>query len=85
MSYPVLRSEFSSRTNRAKKISSRYVVLYRAGMTNHCPGCGGTHWSVGRATAECVTCGTALPLHSHDEQPAQPLFHVRSSKTAFIG
>jgi hypothetical protein len=30
--------------------------------TNHCPGCGKSHWMIGRLTAECAFCGTALPL-----------------------
>jgi hypothetical protein len=39
-----------------------YQVLYHRDGTNHCPGCGKVQWSVGRITAECVLCGTALPL-----------------------
>jgi hypothetical protein len=37
-------------------------VAYREGEANHCPGCGRTHWYIGRAMAECAFCGTALPL-----------------------
>lgn len=36
---------------------------YRPHETNACPGCGQSHWMVGRMTAECAFCGTALPLH----------------------
>ena len=39
-----------------------YHVVYRENEVNHCPGCGRTHWYVGRLTAECGFCGTALPL-----------------------
>ncbi len=39
-----------------------YQVLFRANEANHCPGCGKAQWIVGRLTAECVFCGTALPL-----------------------
>jgi hypothetical protein len=39
-----------------------YQVLFRAEQVNHCPGCNGTNWYVGRVTAECGRCGTALPL-----------------------
>lgn len=39
-----------------------YVQLYHKGESNHCPGCGGTHWLVGRSSAECARCDTALPL-----------------------
>lgn len=37
-------------------------VLYRENEVNHCPGCGRTHWYVGRTLAECAFCATALPL-----------------------
>lgn len=39
-----------------------FQVLFRADQVNHCPGCNGTNWYVGRVTAECGRCGTALPL-----------------------
>ena len=39
-----------------------YHVVYRQHETNHCPGCGRSHWFVGRASAECGFCGTALPF-----------------------
>jgi hypothetical protein len=38
-----------------------YVVSY-AGASTACPGCGRTHWIVGRVSAECAFCSTALPL-----------------------
>lgn len=37
-------------------------VVYRANSSNHCPGCGRSHWYVGRVTAECSFCGAAVPL-----------------------
>jgi hypothetical protein len=39
-----------------------YHVVYRPNETNHCPGCGRSHWYVGRFSAECGFCATALPL-----------------------
>jgi hypothetical protein len=39
-----------------------YQVLFHRDETNHCPGCGKSQWLVGRVTAECALCGTALPL-----------------------
>lgn len=39
-----------------------FVVLYRRAEPNHCPGCGRSQWLVGRSTAECANCGTALPI-----------------------
>ncbi|HKT16211.1 MAG TPA: PilZ domain-containing protein [Allosphingosinicella sp.] len=37
-------------------------VVYRANETNRCPGCGRANWYVGRVTAECNFCGTAIAL-----------------------
>lgn len=39
-----------------------YHAVYRNGERNHCPGCGRTHWLIGRVSAECAFCSTALPL-----------------------
>lgn len=36
--------------------------LYHRGETNRCPGCGRSHWYIGRITAECGFCATALIL-----------------------
>lgn len=41
---------------------SGYRLGYRLHQTNICPGCGRAHWMVGRITAECAFCATALPL-----------------------
>jgi len=47
----------------AQKLARRgYHVAYREGEANRCPGCGRSHWYVGRLSAECGFCGTALPL-----------------------
>lgn len=50
-----------------------YHAVYRLQETNHCPGCGRTHWYVGRISAECCFCGTALPLAA-PEARAETLF-----------
>lgn len=39
-----------------------YHVAYQDGEANRCPGCGRSHWHVGRVSAECAFCSTALPL-----------------------
>ncbi len=61
---------------------NRYSPTYHAGDRRHCDGCGSTHWHIGRSTAECATCGHAMPLAEVAAQPVRPLFYVRSSKTA---
>ena len=47
-----------------------YHAVYRENEVNHCPGCGRTHWYVGRTLAECGFCATALPLSESFRQPA---------------
>lgn len=45
-----------------------YHAVYREGEVNHCPGCGRSQWIIGRLSAECAFCSTALPLaESHHE------------------
>jgi hypothetical protein len=44
-----------------------YQPLYRSGM--RCPGCAGANWHVGRISAECARCATALPLAPAEPQP----------------
>jgi len=39
-----------------------YHATYREGEANHCPGCGRAHWIVGRRSAECAFCSTAIAL-----------------------
>lgn len=39
-----------------------YLPLYHAGEVNRCPGCFRCQWLIGRSTAECAFCGTAIPL-----------------------
>ena len=39
-----------------------FHLAYREGELNRCPGCGRSHWYIGRLSAECCFCGTALPL-----------------------
>ena len=45
-----------------------YHAVYREAATNHCPGCGRTHWYVGRLLAECGFCATALPLDGNNRR-----------------
>lgn len=69
----------------ARTIAGRgFMPLYRAGDTNHCPGCGSSNWHVGRMSAECAVCETAIPLAEVSAQPMQPLFHVTRSRTAWV-
>lgn len=45
-----------------------YHAVYREGEVNHCPGCGRSHWIIGRLSAECAFCTTALPLSEGHSQ-----------------
>ncbi|HEU5482259.1 MAG TPA: hypothetical protein VFU80_04090 [Sphingomicrobium sp.] len=48
-----------------------YHAAYREGEVNHCPGCGRSHWIIGRQLAECAFCSTALPLSERSYQHGQ--------------
>jgi hypothetical protein len=47
-----------------------YHAVYRENEVNHCPGCGRTHWYLGRMLAECAFCSTALPLQDASSRGA---------------
>jgi len=56
-----------------------YHVIYREHETNNCPGCGRTHWIVGRISAECGFCATALPFAAaHRSGWSRPVIHGRT-------
>ena len=59
-----------------------YRPMYHLDIVNHCPGCGKSQWHVGRFSAECAYCETALPLAIVSSQPMQPRFTESFSKTA---
>jgi len=42
-----------------------YLAVYRPDEQNRCPGCGGSNWYVGRSTAQCAFCDTAIPIASN--------------------
>jgi hypothetical protein len=51
------------RAHRGFDLSARgHHVVYRTNESNRCPGCGRAQWYVGRVTAECGFCGTAVAL-----------------------
>lgn len=39
-----------------------FGLAYRSGMD--CPGCGKSHWYVGRITAQCAFCAFVIPTAS---------------------
>ncbi len=56
-----------------------YHAVYRDQEVNHCPGCGRTHWIIGRLSAECAFCSTALPLAEASlHTPRPPVIHHRN-------
>ena len=61
-------------------------IVYRADSSNHCPGCGRSHWYVGRISAECGFCGTAVPLaearRDHTMASTAPDFIKKISRAA---
>lgn len=63
------------------RLSRGLVPLYHQDVVNHCPGCGHRHWHIGRSTAECAFCATALPLAMVAAQPMEPRFTLHTTKT----
>ena len=55
-----------------------YHAVYRDNEVNHCPGCGRTHWYLGRLLAECAFCGTALPLKEAHRRGPPPVIARRA-------
>lgn len=39
-----------------------YRIMYHRAERNHCPGCGNSHWYIGRISAQCAFCDLSLPL-----------------------
>lgn len=68
----VLVFERASASFAASLAQRGHHIVYRANESNHCPGCGRSHWYIGRFSAECGFCGTAVPLAEarHDDTPA---------------
>jgi hypothetical protein len=57
-----------------------YHAVYRDNEVNHCPGCGRTHWLIGRMLAECGFCATALPLSESYHRGGSSMFHSRGGR-----
>jgi hypothetical protein len=53
-----------------------YRLFYHRNSVNHCPGCGQTQWFIGRVSAECAFCATALPLQEIVSRDARPIRHL---------
>ncbi len=60
-----------------------YHAVYRDNEVNHCPGCGRTHWFLGRILAECAFCSTALPLQESLRHGPASAPVIRRSRPAY--
>ena len=63
-----------------------YHAVYREREVNHCPGCGRTQWIIGRVSAECAFCATALPLaEASTRSHGRPVIvmHKKADQTAW--
>lgn len=74
---PVLSSTYTSR-GQFDPNARGYHAAYREGEVNHCPGCGRSHWFIGRLSAECAFCSTALPLTEAHRQGQKATVTCRS-------
>ena len=68
----VLVFERTSTSFAANLAQRGHHIVYRANQSNHCPGCGRSHWYVGRVSAECGFCGAAVPLAETAAQDSTP-------------
>ncbi len=59
---PNLRLVEASAETPANVARQGFSFIYRQGERNFCPDCGRGHWHIGRSTAECAFCATAVPL-----------------------
>ncbi len=62
--------ERASATFAAGLAQRGHHVVYRSNEANHCPGCGRSQWYIGRISAECGFCGTAVALAETSRQEA---------------
>ena len=60
-----------------------YHAVYRDNEVNYCPGCARTHWLIGRMSAECAFCGTALPLQEAYQTGPAPTVLGWSSRPSY--
>jgi len=67
-------TSIETRRNTYEPTQRGYHAVYRENTVNHCPGCGRTHWHIGRVLAECAFCATALPLSESYRQGAMSSF-----------
>ena len=81
----MLSSIESRRAGQFNPNARGYHAVYHDGEVNHCPGCGRTHWLIGRLSAECAFCSTALPLKeasNHGPAPAVTFWSGRRTSYA---
>lgn len=53
-------------------MTQQYQTYYRPGAVTYCPGCQGTQWWVGRFSAECARCHTAIEMRNDGQRMAAP-------------
>jgi len=78
----VLVFERASPSFAASLAKRGHHIVYRANSLNHCPGCGRSQWYIGRVSAECGFCGTAVPLAEAAWQEATPRPPAAAGKTS---
>jgi hypothetical protein len=72
-----------SRRGQSNPATRGYHAVYRDNEVNHCPGCGRTHWYLGRVLAECAFCSTALPLQESFRHGPAPAPEIRRSRPSY--
>src|SRR5947209_6904983 len=78
----VLVYERTSESFAAGLAKRGHHIVYRANVSNHCPGCGRSQWYIGRVSAECGFCGTAVPLaETSRHEASRPVPRPRNAST----
>ena len=70
------KTGITTQTGAASRVAA---ITYRPGQATICPGCGKSHWHVGRQTAECAYCATALPLSTSGRYVRPPVFTAEAA------
>ena len=78
----VLVYERASSSFAASLAQRGHHIVYRVNAENHCPGCGRSQWYIGRISAECGFCGTAVPLAEARFDDNGPAPNARTRKPA---
>ncbi len=62
MAVPALLNIVKDQSPPPAPIGAGWSAAYHPGRVNSCPECGQSQWLVGRHSAQCALCATAVPF-----------------------